>query len=147
MEAVLAAMDARLFAICGEELGLDPSGFELGQPIPGVTIAQLFRVTVRVTTRDPEAAYLYSVMENESTDASHPAHDYFHDRQQAALETYASTVPEGFGDPILIARMAMGLLSGLHIQWLRDLHGIDMVALWEQVARGIPALAAGGPHD
>ena len=40
-----------------------------------------------------------------------------------------------------VARMAMGLLSGLHVQWLRDPHGVDMVALWEEIVEEIPVLA------
>lgn len=147
MEAVLAAMDARLFTACADELGLDATGFELGQAIRGVTIGQLFRVLVRVTMADPEAAFLYSVMENESTDPVHPAHDYFRAREQAALETYATTVPEGFGDPIVVARTAMGLLSGLHVQWLRDPHGVDLMALWDEIVRGVPALEDGERHE
>lgn len=141
MQAVLDAMDQRLFAACAHEMDRDGVTFELGRGVPGITIGQLFRILVRVTVMDPEAAYLYSVMENESTDPGHPAHAYFRVREQAALESYASTVPEGNGDPMGVARMAMGLLSGLHVQWLRDPHGVDMVALWEEIVEEIPVLA------
>lgn len=148
MEAVLAAMDTRLFVSAAEELGVDPTGFRLGAPIEGgVDIARLFRVLVRVTIRDPRAAFVYSVMENESTDPAHPAHEYFRTREAVAVESYASTVPEGFGDPEMVARMAMGLLSGLHVQWLRDPMGTDLVSLWEDVVAGIPALEGGYAHD
>lgn len=31
-----------------------------------------------------------------------------------------TTVPDGYGDPQAVARMVMGLISGLRVQWLRE---------------------------
>lgn len=139
---VLKGMDQRLFDGCARELGLDTAGFALGDQICGIGIARLFRALVRVTSEDARAAQLYSVVENESTDPGHPAHDYFIEREKAALASYASSVPAGCGeDPEAVARLAMGLLSGLHVQWLRDPHGVDMVAEWDAIAEMIPVLA------
>ena len=49
----------------------------------------------------------------------HPAHQYFADRQQHALQPFAQLVPDR-EDRDVIARTCLALLDGLQIQWLRD---------------------------
>ena len=147
LRVVLDGMDQRLFEGCADELGIDATGFELGHDIHGVDIADLFRVIVSVTSEDPRSMQIYSVVENESTDPGHPAHDYFITREKAALASYASAVPHGAGDPEAVARMAMGLLSGLHVQRLRDPHGIDTKSAWESIVKLIPVLSGAGGRE
>lgn len=132
--------------------GDDTFTYRLGESIPGVDLATICRVLVQLSAEDPGRTRLYSRLENESTDARHPAHDFFLRREQRLLDAYELIVPASFEHPLVGARMIMGLISGLRVQWLRDPDDVDLVALWDGIAAQIPLLrdtdpgAAAGPE-
>jgi AcrR family transcriptional regulator len=88
-------------------------------------------------SRQPEIVRLYSVLDAEGLDESHPAHAYFarrYERSRAAIERYLTGhVP----DPAAAATHVLATMDGLQLQWLRDLEGFDLLKHWHLMADAI----------
>ena len=85
----------------------------------------------------PELAQLYAVLQSESLDKEHPAHDSFRVREAAVLDLYTKLVTPYVAEPRSTARQLLALLDGLRLQWLREDQSFDAVAEW---VRGITIL-------
>jgi len=88
----------------------------------------------------PELARLYAVLQSESLDESHPAHDYFLRRQAMALDELTKSFAPHVANPRAKARQIHALMDGLSLQWLREKQGFDLVAEWDRA--GAMLLAA-----
>lgn len=140
LRVLLESRDRAYIDDIARERGGDASTYRLGDPVDDVDLASMCRVLVRVSAKDVSRTRLYSMLENESTDARHPAHDFFLRREQRLLDSYEVIVPRSVAQALSVARMAMGLISGLRVQWLRDPEGLDILAMWDSMVEGIPLL-------
>lgn len=140
LRALLDSLDRAYINDATREGGDKTSTYRLGDPLEGVDLASICRVLVLISAKDVSRTRLYSMLENESTDPRHPAHDFFLRREQRLLDSYEVIVARKVERPLSIARMAMGLISGLRVQWLRDPEGLDILAMWDSMVEGIPLL-------
>lgn len=140
LRMVLEASDQGFIDDVAEAMRVDASGYHLGEPVRGVPVGDLCRILMRISASNPPRTRLYSRLESESTEQNHPSHDYFLRREQRLLGTYEVTAAESVKEPKTVARMVMGLISGLRVQWLRDPDRLDLVQMWEDATREIPVL-------
>lgn len=138
--AVLEHRDEADVGALAHLLGIDVALLVPGQRIPGVTLARLCSALVARNAGQPEIVRLYSVLEAESLDAAHPAHEFFGRRQEMALHAFEAVAPPDEPDPAGLARQVLALMDGLQVQWLRDPRGADLVEQWARVAARVPAL-------
>lgn len=80
--------------------------------------------------RRPEIIRLYTVLDAEALDPSHPAYDYFAERLVRARTSISVAVQTWHPDPDAFAISVLSFMDGLQLQWLRD-PSLDLVALWK----------------
>ncbi|MEV6349246.1 helix-turn-helix domain-containing protein [Actinoplanes sp. NPDC051851] len=119
-----------------------PEGTSRDDLAGAVSLPQACAAIVRRNAAQPEIVRLFTVLEAESLDPDHPAHDYFKARQENTIATFASLAEGRVADPETLGRQVMALMDGLQIQWLRDPERLDLVAAWAAVS---PALFAAFP--
>ncbi len=100
----------------------------------GVDLRQLCSATVRRNAEQPEIVRLFAVLEAESLDHSHPAHDYFAARQQRVITAFAALAENLTDQPEMLARHIVAMMDGLQLQWLRSPRNTDLVEAWEAAA-------------
>ncbi|GEL46953.1 TetR family transcriptional regulator [Cellulomonas hominis] len=129
--AVLEYRDALDLAQLADLLGVEADVFDSGREAP-VGLRELCAALVRRNARQPEIVRLYTVLNGESLDPAHPAHEYFLTRERWALDLFASAArgPEGEQQALQV----LAAMDGLQLRWLRDLEGIDLVAEWDAIA-------------
>jgi AcrR family transcriptional regulator len=86
---------------------------------------------VRRNVTQPEIVRLYAILNAESIDPSHPAHQYFLTRSRQARATIADAARGWHEDPEDFAAHVLGLMDGLQVQWLREPH-LDLLGLWQR---------------
>jgi AcrR family transcriptional regulator len=84
---------------------------------------------VQRNARRPEVIRLYTVLCAESLNPSHPAHEFFADRQVRAVATLAALADAWHPDPEQLALQTVCVLEGLQLNWLHNPR-IDMVRQW-----------------
>ncbi|MHA7299490.1 TetR/AcrR family transcriptional regulator [Pseudarthrobacter sp. MDT1-22] len=122
LEAVLTLRDEDSWAAAGI---VTDNGLE--------TLHGIVRL-VHNNTTVPELVALHCVLSAESTDPTHPAHEYFQRRYNWVREVGA----QAFSDldrqgmlrhrvpPAAAARQLVALMDGLQVQWLLDNDSVDM---------------------
>jgi AcrR family transcriptional regulator len=84
----------------------------------------------------------YAVLQAESLDKAHPAHDSFKKREFAVLDLFARLLAPHVPDPLSAGRQMLALMDGLRLQWLRSNESFDAVSEWiRAVTVLVPALA------
>lgn len=112
----------------------------------GVDLRQLCAATMRRNAGQPQIVRLFAVLEAESLDPGHPAHDYFAARQARVVSSFAA-LAEGFTDrPEVLARQIVAMMDGLQVQWLRAQQTIDLVQEWEAAAEMLFGPRTGEPR-
>lgn len=114
----------------------------IGPPLADWQIARLtlddirrtFHAIVIENVRRPEIVRLFTVLQVEALDPSHPAHDYFVARQTRVIDNYARMLAHLVPQPISTARQLSGLMRGLEQQWLECGRGFDLAAEWDRAA-------------
>jgi AcrR family transcriptional regulator len=112
------------------------------------TAAEYVEVVDRLVQRNsrrPEIIRLYTVLTAESLDPSHPAHDFFADRQVRAVATLAELTAAWHPDPEQLALQTVCFLEGLQLNWLLNPR-IDMVRQWRAWATSILGQTATTPR-
>ena len=83
----------------------------------------------------------YAVLQAESLDKEHPAHDSFRTRESAVLELFSRLIGPYVKEPLSTARQLLALMDGLRLQWLRSGQCFDAVSEWiRAVTVLVPAL-------
>jgi AcrR family transcriptional regulator len=85
----------------------------------------------------PGLVRLFTVQAAESLDPTHPAHDFFHERNQRVrnritqliIRDQRNGVLSESLDPAATAVELIGLMNGLQLQWLRD-PAVDMCGIF-----------------
>jgi AcrR family transcriptional regulator len=93
---------------------------------------EVFRSTVEHNQQQRELVRLYSVLRAEALDVAHPAHGYFREREQRALDGFARALawkPK----PVLAARELYSFWTGLETLWVAD-PTVDMLEVWDAFA-------------
>ena len=91
---------------------------------------------VRRNAEQPEVVRLYALLSAESLQPGHPVHEYFREREERALGTFASArIASGGGAQL--ARLVLAAMDGLQLRWLRDPDGVDLVQEWRAAAAAI----------
>jgi AcrR family transcriptional regulator len=109
-------------------------------------IVAFFRAQSARFLERPELARFAIMLQCESIDHTHPAHDYFLDREKLAQDMFVSLLTGLTPDPQATARQLLALTNGLAQQWLRSSRGFDLALEWEKGVSGLlPALFAPPP--
>jgi AcrR family transcriptional regulator len=110
-----------------------PDEWSAGGP-EGVDLRQLCAATVRRNAQQPEIVRLFAVLEVESLNPGHPAHEYFAARQARVVSSFAALARALTDGPELLARQIVAMMDGLQVQWLRAPETIDLVEEWDVAA-------------
>jgi AcrR family transcriptional regulator len=104
---------------------------------------ELLRAIVLRGIAQPELVRLYNVLQSESLEPSHPAHQAFREREARILDLLTETMRSHVPDPRSAARRLFALMDGLGQQWIRSGQAFDIVDEWDRaVAAFLPHLAA-----
>jgi AcrR family transcriptional regulator len=120
-----------------------PDEWSAGGP-EGVDLRQLCAATMRRNAHQPEIVRLFAVLEVESLNPRHPAHDYFAARQPRVVSSFAALAGELTDRPELLARQIVAMMDGLQVQWLRAPETIDLVEEWDVAAETLFSRLADG---
>lgn len=131
--AVLEYRDAQDLAQLADLLGVEPEVFDSGTDAD-IPLRELCDALVQRNSRQPEIVRLYSVLNAESLEPSHPAHDYFVTRERWALDLFATAAGPDVDDPVELAREVLAAMDGIQLRWLRDQEGVDLPTAWRQLA-------------
>lgn len=133
--AVLEYRDEVDMATLAERLTIPVSALD-NDPFP-IDLRTLCSALVARNATQPEIVRLYTVLQSESLDESHPAHDYFQRREEWVMDLFARAArAHGFTPTaaVTVAREALAAMDGLQLRWLRALDSIDLVAEWDSLA-------------
>lgn len=118
---------SRNLGITEQELWANPVSFDL---------RELCQALVKGNVEQPELVRLYTVMQAESLNDDHPAHDFFQQREQWVINMFERAAEhEGFINPQRTARIFLSEMDGMQIRWLRDIEGFNIVANWKEFSR------------
>jgi AcrR family transcriptional regulator len=78
--------------------------------------------------RQPEIIRLHLMLQTESLNPAHPAHDYFKTREAMVLDRLTKGARPFAAHPLSAARQVRALMSGLQEQWIRADQGFDLAA-------------------
>lgn len=92
---------------------------------------------VRRNAAQPEIVRLYALLSAEALQPTHPVHDYFFEREQLVINTFASARSNLVMDPTARGRLVLAMMDGVQLRWLRDPATIDLVAEWQAVATAL----------
>ncbi|MBW8785170.1 MAG: TetR/AcrR family transcriptional regulator [Novosphingobium sp.] len=99
----------------------------------GAILAMMRGIVARFVERPDLARFLF-VVQAEALDRTHPAHQWFRERDARTIELFASVL-EGFVvDPESTARRALSGMQGLAQHWLRQEASFDLAAEWDALA-------------
>jgi AcrR family transcriptional regulator len=127
--AVLQDIEAREARVMGPLVAAaDQAPSEISQ----TAVLNVFEAMVARASAQPELIRLFTVLQAESIDYDHPAHDWWRNRDRIALDLFARLVTPFAPDPTSTARLLVALLDGLIQHWLRMDQGFDLAAEWKR---------------
>lgn len=142
--ALLEDRDRRTAEVVTAAAGIVRNGMT-----PRMTLEQVyhfFHATVVHNTTQPELLRLFSVVQAESLNDGHPAHDYIRTREATILDAFADIIGAHVEQPRSTALQIVCMMKGLAQEWLRADQGFDLVAEWDRAAaRILPPLPASAP--
>lgn len=134
--AVVEYNDRMVSNDIAKQLGIKKDLYEvhtIGREYP-VGIHDLTIATAKVNTKRVEFVRLYTLLQAESLNENHPAHEFFMNREQSVLEEYAiASKRDGAQNPEETARQVLAAMDGLQFRWLHNLEGMDFVVEWEKI--------------
>lgn len=99
-----------------------------------LTLPEYYRIIARANAKRPVFVKLFSVINAEALEPSHPAHDYFMHREERICERIISRIdwkiPPGV-DLKQAVRVCDSAMDGIQIKWLRDT-SVSLLDLWAQ---------------
>lgn len=97
-------------------------------------VRRAFHAIVVHNATQPESVRLFSVLQAEALDPSHPAHDYFAARRARVIESYCGMLAPAVSRPRSTAVLLIALMRGLEELWLGSGQTLDLVAEWDRAA-------------
>ncbi|MGR4863083.1 TetR/AcrR family transcriptional regulator [Caulobacter sp. LARHSG274] len=111
-------------------------------------IAAFFRALSGRFLRRPELARFAIMLQCESIDPTHPAHDWFLDREALAHDMFVSLLTGLTPDPQSAARQLLAFTNGLAQQWLRSNRAFDLALEWDKAVMAVlPVLFENTPAE
>jgi TetR/AcrR family transcriptional regulator len=110
-----------------------------------LTTVELLRQMVARFAQRPDLARLLFVLQSEALDRTHPAHDWFANRDQLTLGLFTSLLDGFVPDPLSTGRHLVSAMYGLGHHWLRQDRDFDLVQEWTKLSERILAPHAGRP--
>ncbi|SCC01423.1 transcriptional regulator, TetR family [Bifidobacterium bohemicum] len=99
-----------------------------------VGIRDLTIATAKVNAKRTEFVRLYTLLQAESLNEHHPAHEFFLNRERRVLHEYTMACErDGAEDPAETARQVLAAMDGLQFRWLHDIDGMDFVEEWRKI--------------
>lgn len=134
--AVVKYNDEQVDFAIAEELGIVGdvnTSIGLASQFP-LDMQELSIATAKVNQDRPEFVRLYTVLQAESLNDQHPAHDFFLNRENRVLHEYSEACARsGASDPDESARQVLAAMDGLQLRWLHDLEGMNFVDEWRKI--------------
>ena len=130
--AVLEERDRRIAETITPATAGFPSQKSGRREVPLTAALQVLRLIIARSVTQPEFVRLYAVLQSESLDHTHPAHDYFLRRAAMVLAEFTKLVAPHVAEPRSTARQIHALMDGLSLQWLREKQAFDLVAEWDR---------------
>lgn len=97
------------------------------------SLKTLTTATVEANVTRPQLVSLYIVLQGESLEDNHPAHQFFLDREQKVLREYAFVAKrDGLENPERIAVQTLSAMDGLQVRWLTGGKTMDFVEEWKR---------------
>jgi AcrR family transcriptional regulator len=138
--AVLQDIEAREAKVMGP---LVAAVEQAPDEISRAAVLKVFEAIAARTKAQPEMVRLLTVLQAESIDDDHPAHDWWRNRDRVAVELFARLVAPFSPDPASTARLLLALLDGLTQHWLRMDQGFDLAVEWKRaVGIHVPTLCS-----
>jgi AcrR family transcriptional regulator len=88
-----------------------------------------------------EIVRLYTVLNAESLNPDHPAHEYFTRRYVDSFERLRALLSTYYADADALAHDIIAAMDGAQLQWLRFPDSVDLVEAWNRQADAIFAAA------
>ena len=111
-----------------------PGSSASGRKTSGYSWAQIGELFHRTAVRNAarhELVRLFAVLQAEALHPSHPAYDYFLERETKMLAAFVTLLEPHTAAPRSLARQLIALIVGLEQQWLRADQSFDFVAEWD----------------
>jgi AcrR family transcriptional regulator len=89
-----------------------------------------------------EIVRLYTVLNAESLNPDHPAHEYFTRRYVESFDRLRALLDPHFADADALAHDVIAAMDGTQLQWLRFPEQVDLVVAWKRAADALFAAAA-----
>jgi AcrR family transcriptional regulator len=89
---------------------------------------------VRRNSNQRELVRLYTVLNAESLNPEHPAHEYYTQRYLDSLAVVADLLRPQYEDAERLAADVIAAMDGLQIQWLRFPESVDLFEYWSRAA-------------
>lgn len=97
------------------------------------SLKTLTTATVEANVTRPQLVSLYIVLQGESLEDNHPAHQFFLEREQKVLREYAFVAKrDGLENPERIAVQTLSAMDGLQVRWLTGGKTMDFVEEWKR---------------
>lgn len=97
------------------------------------SLKTLTTATVEANVTRPQLVSLYIVLQGESLEDNHPAHQFFLEREQKVLCEYAFVAKrDGLENPERIAVQTLSAMDGLQVRWLTGGKTMDFVEEWKR---------------
>ncbi|MBT1166502.1 TetR/AcrR family transcriptional regulator [Bifidobacterium simiarum] len=98
-------------------------------------LRQITETSMERNVQQPEIVRLYMILQGESLSKTHPAYEYYQERERRAVGRMTlAAARDGFENPEHEGRVAISMMDGLQTRWLRDLDHVDLVAEWREFA-------------
>lgn len=118
---------------------LDNAGFNSDKPLSFSETLELFHITAVQAEARPELLRLYTILQAEALNDTHPAHRFFADRQARVVQGYAGLVEAFVAEPQSTALHIVATIDGLQQEWLRAKQDFDLVAELDRAIKRILA--------
>lgn len=97
------------------------------------SLKTLTTATVEANVTRPQLVSLYIVLQGESLEDNHPAHQFFLERERKVLREYAFVAKrDGLEHPERIAVQTLSAMDGLQVRWLTGGKTMDFVEEWKR---------------
>ncbi|ETY70628.1 TetR family transcriptional regulator [Bifidobacterium moukalabense DSM 27321] len=131
--AVLERRDREDMAQYSHSLGVEPEEIWNGDVRFG--IRSICDVLMARNAKQPEIVRLYTILQGESLSDHHPAYEYYQKRERRVISMLTRAAEyDGLERPRQEARMALSVMDGIQLRWLRDPEGVDLMSLWHAYA-------------
>lgn len=88
---------------------------------------------VERNAKQREIVRLFTILNAESLDRNHPAHEYFSTRTADIKTNFKTNISGWHPEPTSFTTIVFSFLDGLQLMWLRD-EKVDLVAEWHNFA-------------